>query len=233
MKTLDILTELDLYFDTLDTDTKTGIKKLIETDYIGTQLDGAFRLVALYNRLKKEYKEKECEKTRGSGYSARCKKVEKILASRDNNPSLQKACTIDGKQYACFNGYYGFIFDSENKLELSEAEQPFDGIKKALEGIVETVYKTENKVTFDYSEIKLNFSAWKKQQKTLSKAQKQDNFLIEIDGSYYNADYFLKIVDVLGKDAELYQEKDILNGGVLVSQYGMAVLMKCRPPQNR
>ena len=86
-------------------------------------------------------------------------------------------------------------------------------------------YKDFEVIDFDIAEIKTTLK--------LHKAKKNKNeCVIELNGKYYNAAYFINIVDGLGGNVKLYQNSNKMEVDICTSENGLAVLCPMRKPEN-
>ena len=86
-------------------------------------------------------------------------------------------------------------------------------------------YKDFGVIDFDIAEIKTTLK--------LHKAKKDKNeCVIELNGKYYNAEYFINVVDGLGGNVKLYQNSNKMEVDICTSENGLAVLFPMRKPKN-
>ena len=235
MKTLDIITALNSYIQTFTPDEKEAFDYYFKNALPVSNGTGASVLAALYNQLQEDYRTEELKKNRGISYAARCKKAQKLIEGEDNAnlEYLKKSWVENKKQYACIGGYYGFIFDEKNRLDIPISEDPPKNLTEVLEDISDIKSKNKTKIDFDRCAIKEQLATWKSAQKGKKKSEKEPSCLINIGAAYYNAQYILNIVDILGAETELYQNSSTPGAATFISPLGQAVLMDCRPPKSK
>ena len=69
--------------------------------------------------------------------------------------------------------------------------------------------------------------------KKLHKAKKdKKDCVIELNGKYYNAAYFINVVDGLGGNVKLHQNSNKMAVDIFTSENGLAVLCTMRKPKN-
>ena len=79
-------------------------------------------------------------------------------------------------------------------------------------------------IDFDIAEIKTTLK--------LHEAKKDKNeCVIELNGKYYNAEYFINVVDGLGGNVKLYQNSNKMEVDICTSENGLAVLFPMRKPK--
>ena len=233
MKTLDIITALNSYIQTFTPDEKEtfdfyangGTTVSLST---GT---GASILATLYNQLQEDYRTEELKKNRGASYVSRCKKVQKLMEGKDNAylEYLKKSCIDNGKQYICVGGYYGFIFDEKNRLDIPITDEPQKSVTKRMEDVSDIESNKKTKIAFDICSIKEQLADWKSKQKGKKKEDKEPYFVINVGATYYNPQYILNIIDILGAETELYQNSNKMGVATFISPFGKAFLMPCLP----
>lgn len=182
-----------------------------------------FELAEVVQELKRELKEQAQKETRGNSFVKRSKLLTKLLATNERE-DLQKGFfeEINGEKMQCciINGFYAFMLKNELDIPMIEEseKQPFTMARCLPE------YKHFNKAVFDIADIKTKIKTHKaKKDKT--------KCTIEISGKYYDAEFFIKVVDGLGGEITLYQSTDLRQCGVFESENGIAILMPCRPPK--
>ena len=232
MKTLDIITALNSYIQTFTPDERekfdfyagSGVTVPLSTD------TGASVLAALYNQLQEDYRTEELKKNKGASYASRCKKVQKLMEGKDNaNLEHSKKSWVENeKQYVCIGGYYGFIFDEKNRLDIPIVEEQ-RSITQIMEDVSDIKSNNKTKIYFDICSIKEQLAVWKSEQKGKKKEEKESCCVINVCAAYYNAQYIINIVDILGAETELYQNSTKPGAATFISPLGQAFLMPCRP----
>ncbi len=183
-----------------------------------------FELAEIVQELKKELKEQAQKETRGNTFVKRSKLIAKLIATNqreDMKKGFFEEINGDKMQCSIINGFYAFMLKDALDIPMIEEneKQPFTMARCLPE------YKHFDKAVFDVADIKTKIK--------MHKAKKdKSKCMIEISGRWYDAEFFIKVVDGLGGDITLYHNtKDIRQCGVFESENGLAILMPCRPPK--
>lgn len=236
MKTIDIITELKRYINTLSEDDKKYIDYCIKNKVFNISGVGLSMLAGLLDRLQTDYRHEEAKKQGGNIALKRQKIAEKVLKAnqKDNiRPAFFKCFTeeINGDMMQIFgNAYFLIALKEEYKTgadtHTPEEMQKFDFRPSKFFDFSGGTY---NKIDFDIADIKQKLSEFKAEQKQRStKERKNHHPIFALGNTGYNAEYFLDIVEALGADAVLYQNEKSLGISYFEAAAGKALLCPCR-----
>ena len=180
-----------------------------------------FELAEIVQELKQEMKENAQKETNGNSFVKRSKLITKLL-SKCWQEKFQKGFfeEIDGAKMQCciIDGVYAFAFNDELDIPTQDTS-PFTLTKVIPE------YKDFEVIDFDIAEIKTTLK--------LHKAKKtKTDCVIEVNGKYYNAAYFINVVDGLGGNVKLHRNPTYIATDVFTSENGLAILCPMRKPKN-
>ena len=236
MKTIDIITELKSYINTLSEDDKKYINYCIENKVFNISGVGLSMLAGLLDRLQTDYRHKEAKKQGGNIALKRQKIAEKVLKAnqKDNiRPAFFKCFTeeINGDMMQIFgNAYFLIALKEEYKTgadtHTPEEMQKFDFRPSKFFDFSGGTY---NKIDFDIADIKQKLSEFKAEQKQRStKERKNHHPIFALGNTGYNAEYFIDIIEALGTDTVLYQNEKSSGISYFEAESGRALLCPCR-----
>ena len=228
-----IIANIERYISTVSKEQQQHFEQALEIaekehkpvkKYFSAVSEPIFELAEIVQELKREIKEKAQKETNSNSFVKRSKLITKLL-SKCWQEKFQKGFfeEIDGakKQCCIIDGYYAFAFNDELDIPmLAENEKAQFTLKNVL-----PEYKDFEVIDFDIAEIKTTLK--------LHKAKKDKNdCVIELNGKYYNAEYFINVVDGLGGNVKLYQNSNKMEVDICTSENGLAVLCPMRKPEN-
>lgn len=207
------------YYSSLENAGDAPIKKAFPN--VGEPI---FELAEIVQELKREIKEQAQKETKGNSFVKRSKLITKLLEkSYDERSKKGIIEEINGEELQCciIDGYYAFAFRERLDIPMIEAgtKQPF-ALQKVLPN-----YNSFEVRNFDIAEIKTTLKMHKA-------AKKKEACIIDIGEKCYNAKYFIDVIDGLGGDIKLYQNKNTLGIDVFESENGIALLCPCRKTKN-
>lgn len=178
-------------------------------------------LVEIVQELKEEMKQAELKTAGGASLVKRTKLLNKLLSKCFRN-EFQKGFyeEIDGVKMQCciIDGFYAFML--KNALDVPMTEN--GGAYSVARVLPDSRDFAE--CSYDIAEIKTALKLFK------AKKDKNEKFCkIEINGRYYNAEYFINVVEILGGDIKMYHNAKQLNAAIFESENGKAILMPLRP----
>ena len=231
MKSEKIIANIEKYVATLDSEKQKDfayIMKTAEKDRrpvkkeFATSSSPLLELAEIIQELKEEMKQAEQKAAGGASLVKRTKLLNKLL-SKCYREQFQKAFyeEIKGEkmQVSVIDGFYAFML--RNALDVPTNE---NGGSVTISRCIPD-YRDFGECSYDIAEIKTALK--------LHKANKKDNFCrIEINGRYYNAEYFINVIEILGGDIKMYHDAKQLNAAVFESENGLAILMPVRAPEN-
>ena len=226
MNTLQIITDLKTYINTLSEDDKKYIDYCIANKFF--ELPGLCTIANLMDKLQTQYKHEEAKKNGGSQALKRQKVAEKILKANRGGirPQFEKAWeeTIRGEKRQIFGcTYYIITLKDGYKVNTeTETEKIMFKVDKFFEG------QDVNKIDFDITDIKQNFAEWKAEQKQKDKKMREAFCKIKIGNCGYNAEFFINCIEAMGSDAVLYQNENQNGASFLEAECGTALIMPCR-----
>lgn len=205
------------YFSGLENAGNTPIKEA----YKNTP-EPIFELAEIVQELKREIKEQAQKEAKGNTFVKRSKLITKLL-DKCYNEKFKKGFyeEINGEKMVCciVDGFYAFmLYDIDIPMVAEGEEQPFT-VNKMIPD-----YKSFAVCDFDIADIKTALK--------LHKAKKDKTKCVtEINGKYYNAEYFINVVDGLGGNVKVYQSNSPVQPDIFESENGIALLCPCRAPQ--
>lgn len=206
------------YFSGLENAGETPIKKA----YQNTP-EPIFELAEIVQELKREIKEQAQKEAKGNTFVKRSKLITKLL-EKSYNERFKKGFIeeINGEKMKCciIDGFYAFMLYDIDIPMIAEGERQDFTVKKAMPD-----YKNFEICDFDIADIKTVLK--------LHKAQKdKTKCVVEINGKYYDAKFFIDVIDGLGGDIKMYQNPNKVAADIFESENGIALLMPCRAPKN-
>ena len=228
MTTLQIITELKTYINTLSEEDKKYIDYCIKDRFF--DLPGLGNLANLLDKLQTQYKHEEAKKS-GSPALKRQKVAEKILKANRGGvrPQFEKAWkeTIRGEERQIFGCPY-YIITLKDDYEANVETETEDGkITFRVDKFFNEEQKT-NKVDFDIAEVKQSLAEWKAEQKQKPAKMRDKSCTIKIGNSGYNAEFFINCYEAMGSGAELYQNENPCGVSYFEAESGTALIMPCR-----
>lgn len=223
--TLDSVKQKDFayFMKTAETERKSPKKAFAEA----IKYDVANPLIELAEivfELKAEMKQAEQKAAGGASLVKRTKLLNKLLSKCYRN-EFKKAFyeEIKGEKMQCsiIDGFYAFML--RNALDVPTNENGGSvTISRCLPD-----YRDFGECSYDIAEIKTTLKLFK------AKKDKTESFcLIKINGRYYNAEYLINVVEILGGAVKMYHNAKNINAAVFESENGIAILMPCRAPKN-
>ncbi len=180
-----------------------------------------FGLAMIVQELEQEMKKAAQKKVGGSSYVKRTALINKLIA-KNTREELRKGWfeEIEGERMQCFlvNGYMAFAFRNTVDAPMNETDNPFT-LMKVLKCRKEDLTECE----YDIADIKM--------QLKLHKARKEKGICeIKVGTKYYDAQYFVNVIEGLGGDVIMLQDSDSWNRmDIFKSENGLAILMPIRP----
>ena len=204
------------YFSGLENAGDTPIKQA----YKNTP-EPIFELAEIVQELKKELKDQALKETKGNNFVKRSKLITKLLA-KSYNEQFKKGFyeEINGEKMKCciVDGFFAFMLhDIDIPMKAADEKQPLT-LKRILPD-----YKSFKVCEFDITEIKAKIKLHKA-------AKNKERCLVELNNKYYDANYFVSVIDGLGGDITMYQNANPVYCDVFESENGLAILMPCRKP---
>ena len=236
MNTLQVITEIKSYINTLPEDDKKYIDYCITNKVFNISGVGLSMLAGLLDRLQTDYRHEEAKKQGGNVALKRQKIAEKVLKAnqKDNiRPAFFKCFTeeINGDMMQIFgNAYFLIALKEEYKTRADthtpEEMQKFDFRPSKFFDFSGGTY---NKIDFDIADIKQKLAEFKAEQKQRpAKERKNHHPIFALGNTGYNAEYFIDIVEALGTDAVLYQNEKSSGISYFEAESGRALLCPCR-----
>lgn len=218
-----IISAIETYVSTLENSDKELYTKTLaasDTKSSVTVYAPIQNLALLVSDLKRELAEAENKKSKGNTFLKRSKSAEKLIA-KNNMGHIQKGWmetdAFDNK-YQCFmTSYYGFMLSENLVIPMynEQEEKPF-----TMANMFKDV--SENSVEYDIGKIKAEYKSHK------PKAKDTWRCMVQFEDVYFNAEFFINFVDVLGGEPVLH-----LGGknsaSFFISENGKAVLMPLNP----
>ena len=234
MNTLQVITELKSYINTLSEDDKKYIDYCINNKVFNISGVGLSMLAGLLDRLQTDYKHEEAKKKGGNALK-RQKIAEKVLkANQKENirPAFFKCFTeeIQGESMQIFgNQYYLIALKEEYKTEAeTHTPEEMQKIDFRPSKFFNTSGYNFNKIDFDLTEIKQKQAEFKAEQKQKPAKLREKRFVFPLGNSGYNAEFFIDIVEALGADAVFYQNEKSSGISYFEAESGRALLCPCR-----
>ena len=236
MNTLQVITELKSYINTLPEDDKKYIDYCIKNKVFNISGVGLSMLAGLLDRLQTDYRHEEAKKKGGNVALKRQKIAEKVLKAnqKDNiRPAFFKCFTeeIDGSTMQIFGSQYYLIALKEEYKTGADTHTPEEMQKFEFRPskFFDFSGGTYNKIDFDLTDIKQKLAEFKAEQKQRpAKDRKNHHPIFALGNTGYNAEYFIDIAEALGTDAVLYQNEKSSGISYFESEYGKAILCPCR-----
>lgn len=233
MKNEKIIANIEAYIATLDSEKQQMFRKTLEQaenerkavkKLFAAECEPLLELAEIIQELKAEMKEAELKAAGGASLVKRTKLLNKLL-SKCYREAFQKAFyeEIKGEKLQCsiIDGYYAFMLRNELDIPMNENGGSVT-ISRCLPD-----YSNFGECSFDMVEIKTALKLFK------AKKDKTERFCrIEINGRYYNAEYLINVVEILGGDVKMYHDAKNINAAVFESENGLAILMPVRAPKN-
>lgn len=173
--------------------------------------DPVLELVEIIQELKCDIKEKMQKSTKGKSFVTRSKKLTKLML-KNTMGSYKKAVIeeINGIEMQCCivdGGFYAFVLKEHLDVLMFTSEESKNYNNSFHSGKFKNSippYKDYKIVEFDIADIKAKLSLHKaKKDKTVCE--------IEIDGTIFNAEYFVNVIDILGENITMYKHPTIIN----------------------
>lgn len=236
MKTIDIITDLKTYINTLPEDDKKCIDYCITNKVFNISGVGLSMLAGLLDRLQTDYRYEEAKKQGGNVALKRQKIAEKVLKAnqKDNiRPAFFKCFTeeIDGSTMQIFGNQYFLIALKEEYKTGADTHTPEEMQKFEFRPSKFFDFSgcTYNKIDFDIADIKQKLAEFKSEQKQRpAKDRKNHHPIFALGNTGYNAEYFIDIVEALGTDAVFYQNEKSSGISYFEAESGRALLCPCR-----
>lgn len=236
MNTLQVITEIKSYINTLPEDDKRYIDYCITNKVFNISGVGLSMLAGLLDRLQTDYRHEEAKRQGGNVALKRQKIAEKILKTnqKDNiRPAFFKCFTeeIDGSTMQIFGNAYFFIALKEEYKTEADTHTPEEmrKIEFRPSKFFDFSGDTYNKIDFDIADIKQKLAEFKAEQKQRpAKERKKHHPIFALGNTGYNAEYFIDIIEALGTDAVLYQNEKSSGISYLEAESGKALLCPCR-----
>lgn len=236
MNTLQVITELKSYINTLPEDDKKYIDYCIENKVFNISGVGLSMLAGLLDRLQTDYRHEEAKRKGGNVALKRQKIAEKVLKAnqKDNiRPAFFKCFTeeIDGCTMQIFGSQYYLIALKEEYKTGADTHTPEEMQKFEFRPskFFDFSGGTYNKIDFDLTDIKQKLAEFKAEQKQRSaKERKNHHPIFALGNTGYNAEYFIDIVEALGTDAIFYQNEKSSGISYFEAESGRALLCPCR-----
>lgn len=218
-----IISAIETYVSTLENSDKelyTKTLAALDTKSSVTAYAPIQNLALLVSDLKRELAETEIKKSKGNTFLKRSKLAEKLITKNDMERIRKGWMETDAfeNKYQCFmTSYYGFMLSENLAIPMhdEQEEKPFN-----MANMFKDV--SENSVEYDIGKIKAEYKSHK------PKAKETWRCLVQFGDIYFNAKFFINVVDVLGGEPVLY-----LGGknsaSYFVSENGKAVLMPLNP----
>ena len=166
-------------------------------------------LALLVSDLKRELSEAEIKKSKGNTFLKRSKLAEKIIMS-NSREELRSGWIEDEKQ--CFmTPYYGFMLTE--KLEITMTKS---GNHPNLSSTFK-ICNPENIIKYDIGKIKAEYKSHKPKKKYGGIC------IVQFGDVYFNAEYFIQCVDILGEEPAFYCGKP-KEAAIFESKNGKALL---------
>ena len=231
MKNEKIIANIEAYIATLDSEKQQMFKKTLEQaenerkavkKLFAAECAPLLELAEIVQELKAEMKQAEQKAAGGASLVKRTKLLNKLL-SKCFRENFQKAFyeEIKGEKMQCsiIDGFYAFML--RNALDVPIDNGGSFAISRCLPD-----YRDFGECSYDIAEIKTALKLFK------AKKDKTERFCsIEINGRFYNAEYLINVVEILGGDVKMYHDAKSLNAAVFESENGIAILMPCKPPK--
>ena len=236
MNTLQVITELKSYINTLPEDDKKYIDYCITNKVFNISGVGLSMLAGLLDRLQTDYRHEEAKRQGGNIALKRQKIAEKVLKAnqKDNiRPAFFKCFTedINGSTMQIFGSQYYLIALKEEYKTGADTHTPEEMQKFEFRPskFFDFSGGTYNKIDFDLTDTKQKLAEFKAQQKQRpAKDRKNHHPIFALGNTGYNAEYFIDIAEALGTDAVLYQNEKSSGISYFESEYGKAILCPCR-----
>lgn len=236
MNTLQVITELKSYINTLPEDDKKYIGYCITNKVFNISGVGLSMLAGLLDRLQTDYRHEEAKRQGGNIALKRQKIAEKVLKAnqKDNiRPAFFKCFTedINGSTMQIFGSQYYLIALKEEYKTGADTHTPEEMQKFEFRPskFFDFSGGTYNKIDFDLTDIKQKLAEFKAEQKQRpAKDRKNHHPIFALGNTGYNAEYFIDIAEALGTDAVFYQNEKSSGISYFESEYGKAILCPCR-----
>ena len=153
-------------------------------------------LALLVSDLKRELSETEIKKSKGNTFLKRSKLAEKLINQNDRKHFRKGWIETDvfDNKYQCFmTSYYGFMLSENLEIPMydEQVEKPFN-----MSNMFKNV--SENLAGYDIGKIKAEYKSHK------PKAKDKWRCLVQFGDVYFNAEFFISVVDVLGGEPVLH-----------------------------
>ena len=186
-------------------------------------------LVEIIQELKRDIKEKMQKSTKGKSFVTRSKKLTKLML-KNTRESYKKAVIeeINGIEMQCCvvdGGFYAFVLKEHLDVPMFTPEESKNYNNEFHSGEFKNCippYEDYKTVEFDIANIKAKLSLHKaKKDKTVCR--------IEIDGTIFNAEYFVNVIDILGENVTMYKHPTKINEMVVFeNNNGIGILCTMR-----
>lgn len=221
-----IVAGIEKYVDTLPENEKAKYKQALTKFTLADnkeakEINPFYELVCIVQELQQEIKEQAQKETKGNTFVKRSKLITKLL-DKSYNEKYKKGFyeEINGEKMVCclIDGYYAFMLYDIDIPMLAEGEKAQFTISNILPD-----YKSFTVCDFDIADIKAALK--------LHKAKKDKTKCVtEINGKCYDTSYFINVIDGLGGDIKMYQNRNPIAADVFESENGLALLCPCRKP---
>ena len=236
MKTIDIITDLKTYINTLSEDDKKYIDYCITNKVFNISGVGLSMLAGLLDRLQTDYRHEEAKRQGGNIALKRQKIAEKVLKANQKDslkPAFFKCFTeeINGDMMQIFGNAYFLIALKEEYKTGADTHTPeeMQKIEFRPSKFFDFSGGTYNRIDFDIVDIKQKLAEFKAEQKQrTAKDRKNYKPIFKLGNTGYNAEYFIDIVEALGGDAVLYQNEKSSGISYFEAEAGKALLCPCR-----
>lgn len=232
MKNEKIIANIEAYIATLDSEKQQMFNKSLEQaenerkavkKLFSAECEPLLELAEIIQELKAEMKQAEQKAAGGASLVKRTKLLNKLLSKcyRDNfKKGFYEEIRGEKMQCSIIDGFYAFML--RNELDIPMQAAGGVTISRCLPD-----YRDFGECSFDIAEIKTALKLFK-----ATKDKKERFCRIEINGRYYDASYFINVIEILGGDVKMYHDAKQLNAAVFESENGIAILMPVRPPKD-
>lgn len=236
MNTLQIITELKSYINTLPEDDKKYIDYCITNKVFNISGVGLSMLAGLLDRLQTDYRHEEAKRQGGNIALKRQKIAEKVLKAnqKDNTRPVFFKCfmeEINGSTMQIFGNQYYLIALKEEYKTGADTHTPeeMQKIEFRPSKFFDFSGGTYSKIDFDLTDIKQKLAEFKAEQRQRpAKERKNHHPIFALGNTGYNAEYFIDIVEALGTDAVFYQNEKSSGISYFEAEAGIALICPCR-----
>ncbi len=219
MKTEKIIAEIEEYVKSLDTAEQDFFFKCSNDLTAKKGSLPLINLAVLVRDLKQELKQECAKSEKGASFASRQKLLQKlILKNPDRMSQYQKGVYADIKmermQTFIINGHYAMAFHADSIFDIETVENQKEWLD--LNTVFPKDTDSYNQVNYDISNIKALAK--------LIKSKKQ-KYPVRIGDAWYNAEYFLNVVKILGGNVKMMQSNNPLLPAYFESENGIAILL--------